>query len=523
MAETIDHAALERALAALPEAFRGPGGVAGVVADGRVVARHAWGHADLAQGRAMTAALRLPICSISKQFTCAALLDLVGDPARLDDRVAGFLPGLRGERPRIADLCNMQSGLRDYWATTVLQGAQHDGVFARADARPHLAALRSTHFAPGMGYSYSNGNFRMLSDIIEEEAGRSLGELYAGRIFARAGMETAELTPDTSHPADGVVGYEGNEQTGFFPAQNRIFWTGDAGISASLDDMLAWERFIDATREDAQGLYRRLSGPPRFRDGAPAAYGFGLAHEELGGVHITGHGGALRGFRLQRLHAASRRVSVVVLLNHEADVHAAALSLMRAALGLGEEPAPGRAVDPAWAGSYLDRDNGLLLTVAAQGGEIEARYAGGADRLRATNGGMSATGPEMTLAREEGGLRLTRPRDRIAAHARRVLPGEEPGGGVEGRYASDETGGTLVIASAGGALHGRFTGLLGEGPVHPVHPVGRDLFVLSCPRSMDAPAPGDWTIQIRRDGGGRVSGLVIGCWLARNLPYRKEA
>ena len=39
---------------------------------------------------------------------------------------------------------------------------------------------------------------------------------------------------------------------------------------ASLDDMIAWERFIDRTRDDAQGLYRRLSARPNFADGRKA-------------------------------------------------------------------------------------------------------------------------------------------------------------------------------------------------------------------------------------------------------------
>lgn len=78
-------------------------------------------------------------------------------------------------------------------------------------------------------------------------------------------MLTALFTPDTSMPADGMIGYEGTEAIGFFPASNRIYWSGDAGISASLDDMLAWECHIDATRDDASGLYRRLSRTPAFR------------------------------------------------------------------------------------------------------------------------------------------------------------------------------------------------------------------------------------------------------------------
>src|SRR5690606_1620931 len=108
--------------------------------------------------------------------------------------------------------------------------------FRKEDARLLFARMRSTHFSPGKNYSYSNGNFRILSDLIEEFTGRSLGELYRERIFTPAGMATAELIPDTAVPADGMIGHEGNDKVGFFPATNRIFWTGDAGISASLDD-----------------------------------------------------------------------------------------------------------------------------------------------------------------------------------------------------------------------------------------------------------------------------------------------
>ena len=57
--------------------------------------------------------------------------------------------------------------------------------------------------------------------------------------------------------------------------------------------------------------------------------------------------------------------------------------------------------------------------------------------------------------------------------------------------------------------------------MHPVHPVGEDVWRLSCRRSMDAPAPGDWTILVHRDDAGAVSGLTLGCWLARKIAYSK--
>lgn len=518
MASEIDLSSLNRALEALPEKFKGPGGVAGVVSNGEVLARQAWGYADLARGQAMTTATRLPICSISKQFTCAVLLDLVGDPTRLDARIGDFLPRLEGHKPTIANFCNMQSGLRDYWALTVTQGAHPEGIFAREDARPLMARMRTTHFEPGSSYSYSNCNFRILSDLLEEHAGRSLSELYAERLFGPVGMETALLTADTGKPVDGVVGYEGNNEVGFFPATNHIYWTGDAGISASLEDMLTWERHIDATRDDADGLYRRLSRPQTFSDGTPARYGYGLSHETIGGVSVTGHGGALRGFRLHRMHAASKRLSVVVLLNHEADSHEAARALLCAALGQNQTVPSALPVDPVWTGNYLDKANGLLLSVTADGKTLDARYAHSTERLHIVSEG-TAEAPSMKMRRDGDVIRLNRPTENLSASATRITG--EALQDLEGRYYSDELDASLEIDRAGTALFGRFEGLLGRGPMHAIYPVGQDVFTLACQRSMDAPAPGDWTIQVQRDAEGTARGLVVGCWLARNIPYRK--
>ena len=96
----IVHDLLEVALDALPHRYPGPGGVAGVLHEGRVVAARAWGYADLAARRPMTTTTRLPICSISKQFTCGVLLDRFGELAVLDSRVAGFLPDFEGPPAR---------------------------------------------------------------------------------------------------------------------------------------------------------------------------------------------------------------------------------------------------------------------------------------------------------------------------------------------------------------------------------------------------------------------------------------
>lgn len=515
----LEEAALTRALDMLPQRFKGPGGVAGVVKDGKVIARRAWGYADMYARADMQASTLLPICSISKQFTCAVLLDQVADLAALDAKVADYLPNLQSPLPTVKQLCDNQSGLRDYWALTVLQGAQPEQTFARADALPLLARMKTVHFTPGTSYSYCNCNYRILSELIETTTGQPLADLYATRLFGPAAMTTAQLRPDTRHPADGVVGYEGNDAVGYLPADNGIYWIGDAGISASLDDMLAWEVFIDATRDDAQGIYNRLSAPPRFADGSPASYGFGLKHDQIAGRTTTGHGGALRGFRAHRLHVAAERLSVVVMFNHEADAHAAAVSLIETALG--RKADAGQTPSADWQGLWLDEAQGLVTRTEADAKGITLHYATTPARLALGADGVArASGVSLHLGPD--GLTMQRPAENLTVTPRRLTPLEgADAADLAGQYWSDELDATLTIATRDGGTYACFDGLLGAGPMERMHPIAADLWVIPSRRSMDASPPGDWTVQLHRNGAGAVAGLTLGCWLARRIGYRR--
>ncbi len=512
---------LHRAIDDLPTRFKGPGGAVAVLKDGEAIARQAWGFADLDRHVPFSSSTLFPICSISKQFTCAVLLDQLSDPSVLDAALKARLPALQEKAPRILDLCHNQSGLRDYWALTVLCGALPEGEFRPADAQNLIGRTRTLHFPPGMQYSYSNGNYRLLSDLIEDHAGRPFGDLLQASILGPAGMDNARLNPETNDIPGGAIGYEGNETFGFVPAVNRINWTGDAGIVASLDDMIAWERFIDATRQDADGLYRRLSARPAFADGAQASYGFGLAHMESDTVALTGHGGALRGWRSQRLHAAKERLSVVILFNHSANAHEAARQVMRAALGQKEPAKSTQAYDEKWTGAYYDPDTGLLLDIAASNGakgQMSARFATDLDKLDLKSAG-EATSPSMSLRRDGDSIHMTRPVDNLRRELRR-LKGPSLAD-VTGRFHSEELDSSFTIVATGAAIYGSFEGFLGKGQMQPLYPIAGDIWRLPCQRSMDAPAPGDWTVHFHRDPRGKVTGVTVGCWLARQVRFEK--
>ena len=520
MTDTTPSSRLDPALEKLPLSYPGPGGAAAVLRNGEVIVRHAWGWANAERRIPFTPQSLFRMCSITKQFTCALVLDSFADPTVLDGDVQARLPRLEGPVPGAVQLCHNQSGLRDYWAVAMLQGSPAEAPFGEDEAAAVIASSRSLQFAPGARYSYCNQNFRILSDSLQKRSGRSFAELLRSRIFERVGMASAMLAADSRAMPDGTEGYEGNQATGFRAAENRIIWTGDAGLGASLDDMIAWERYIDSARDDTASLPARLSVPVTFADGNAAAYGFGLSRSTEFGRATIGHGGALRGWRAHRLYLPAERISVVTMFNHLSDARAAALDLLAAMLDEKRSKADATRSAPPWLGNYVEPETGLAVRIeGAAPGQIRLRYGHSAEDLDLQADGSARGAGGTALSFAGSAVRMDRPQENQSSTLRAC-----PGKGrhdVSGRYRSVELGCELSVVEAGGALYGAFSGFLGQGRMELLNPVGPDLWTLPCHRALDHTPPGDWTLAFRRGSAGRSERVEIGCWLARGLVYER--
>ncbi len=515
-------ARLDRIVETLPRAYPGPGGAIAALRNGETILRHAWGWANAERRIPFTARSLFRMCSITKQFTCAVVLDAFPDPSVLDADVRARLPLLEQPAPTALHLCHNQSGLRDYWALAMLHGSPAEAPFGDAEAARVIAGTRSLHFAPGTRHSYVNQNFRLLSDIVQDRTGRRFAELLRSSVFERAGMVTAFLAADTRAMPDGTEGYEGTSVSGFRAAENRILWTGDAGLGASLDDMIAWERHIDATRDDAGSLYHRLSAPVRFADSATADYGFGLNRGTELGRPVTAHGGALRGWRSHRMYVPAERVSVVVMFNHLADAHDAAVDLLGAVLGEARPPPAAAAQAPEWLGNYIEPETRLAVRINAPDGKVRLRYGHFPDRLGLlADGTASSDNGDVRLRPTDGGLWMDRSSENQTS--RLLAIDGTSAKDIAGRYRCAELDAELAVVDAGGVLYGSFSGFLGQGRMEILGPVAGDVWVLPCPRALDHTPPGDWTLAFRRDASGSVSTAEVGCWLARRLVYSRVA
>lgn len=430
-------------------------------------------------------------------------------------------------------LVGMQSGLRDYWILSVLWGATPQDRFSiYQDAPKALQRLGKYHFAPGTQMSYSNSNYVAVGLALEKVTGQTLNDLLEERIFKRKGMKTAALRPDTSRILPPLVGYEGSEETGFIAYTNRIEWAADAGVHASLEDMIAYEKFIHDSATDEKSAYYRNAADPTYIDGTPANYGYGLVHNVVAGNKVVSHSGGLAGFRLRRAFMPQHKLSVIVLLNSETDTKDVAEHVFKrlvAAPSIQQlqisEDKPGDAkIEVKGFGNYFDEE-AKLAVVVKQGkpGEVSVNCTGHDEKIRVRNEAEPAHG-EMQVRHEQDRLSITRPLDNRSFTARPLATIDVSTDATMflGKYYSEEIDSTFNVTGSGAMLYGTFDGYLGQGPVHLMQRLGENVWWLACFRSLDAPVPGYWTVTFEggKDGAA-ITGVTVSNWGARNIPYSK--
>lgn len=369
---------------------------------------------------------------------------------------------------------------------------------------------------------------------MENVSGLSLAQLLTQRLFIPAGMKTASLCANTNGLPLPIVGYEGNDKVGYFAATNRIEWEGDAGIAASLEDMITYEIYLDRSLSDATSLYAQTSKEQKFRDGTPAGYGYGLKRLKVAGQSGIGHGGALRGFRHARVQIPSKRLSVVVMHNFETSP-AAPLELVVKKVCDIQEPEPQTIEVPAvWKGHFFDEETQLYVAIEEgsreKSGTILVSYGPGtAGEVARLVSKTEAKSDGMRLSLEGDVLHVERVDDNRTLKAVRLQPvekkdsGQSSSEGIAGVYKSKESDSVFTVSGERGALYGSFDGFLGRGPIWIMRQIGTEqIWALGNPRGLDATPPGDWTVVFKDHKDGKYNKVIVGCWLARKVEYVRQ-
>ncbi|MEU3483880.1 serine hydrolase domain-containing protein [Streptomyces sp. NPDC033754] len=315
----LDRAALRSALDGVHRA-----GVPGVFAEVRDTGRTwrgASGVADVRTGRPVSADMRQRVGSITKTFTAAAVMQQVEQGRiRLDAPIGGYLPrlvpGERGMRITVRMLLNNTSGIPDYIPY----------AFPSLGAFPSLPDVtteslddnRFREFRPeeliAMGLAappagepgalpgvYSNSNWLILGELLEEVTGTRAEEYITRNVIERAGLRHTVFPTGTRIQGPHARMYEAFYGLIDPPRDYSVYnmsWTGTgASLVSTMEDLNRFYAELLAGRIVSRASLAEMQRtvPVRALDGSMIRYGLGLHEVATDCGTFWGHDGTVWG------------------------------------------------------------------------------------------------------------------------------------------------------------------------------------------------------------------------------------
>lgn len=295
---------------------RGVGLSVGILHEGEVVMARGYGVRSLETGDPVTPETLFAIGSVTKQFSCAAVLLLEEDgKLSFGDLLSEYFPDLtRAVDITLLDLAQHVAGYPDYYPLNFVTPTMQEPTTAEAVIADY--ATGSLDFEPGTRWSYSNTGYLILGEIVERAGGRRFGDLLRTRIFEPLGLQHTKYEQAEDDPglAVGYNAYALGEPEHISP--EGAGWAGAAGgIWSTPTDLLTWDlSLMDGTLLSPDS-YRILTTPRRLPDGRSTGYGCGLGVRDRLDALVLTHGGAVEGFVARNTFVPATRSAVVLLAN----------------------------------------------------------------------------------------------------------------------------------------------------------------------------------------------------------------
>jgi CubicO group peptidase (beta-lactamase class C family) len=303
-----------------------PGCAVGVFENGKVVLTRGYGAADVSNSRPLDANTLFYAASVSKQFTAlAAALLAVDGKLSLEDDVRKWIPEMPdyGTPITVSMLMHHTSGVRDFLGLLDLAGA---AGYDKLDVPTVLRILthqRGVSFTPGTQYSYSNGAYFLLGQVVARASGKSLPDFARERIFKPLGMSHTYFRQGPNLPDANVAhGYVPGEHAGFEFADGYPSVSGSGGLMISMSDLAKYDRDFHVAHRVWNDRVRKVMLTPgtytngeKVEVGKGVNYGGGLNLSEWRGQPVVDHSGAATGFLNQYWLFPNLKFSAAVFCN----------------------------------------------------------------------------------------------------------------------------------------------------------------------------------------------------------------
>lgn len=372
-----------------------------VVRGGDTIVMKGYGMADLENDVPATAQTVYRIGSVTKQFTSAAVMQLVEQgKIGLDDEITKYIPGFptRGRRILVRHLLNHTSGIASYtdvgpaFATRATLSLPHDSLLA-------IVRDDSLLFEPGTHFYYNNTGYYMLGMILERVAGKPYGDYLHDRLFAPLGLSSTVYCGTAPIVKRRAHGYQ-RTATGFVNADylNMDIPFAAGSLCSTVGDLSTWARALASSRVVSATSYAQMTTPVTLPSGRPMTYGFGLGSRTLGTHRVIEHGGGINGFISQLSLYPDDSLVVAVLANSSpAPSSELAEDIARVALGMPPRRAPESAKKVATTAEERVRYTGTYRVTWPDGSRRTARVVETGEQLALEIDGQ----PRVPLAQQD--------------------------------------------------------------------------------------------------------------------------
>ncbi len=294
-----------------------PGAQVLVSRKGHIVLDRGFGFRSLTGKRSVDVDTRFEIGSITKQFTAAAILQLVErHKLSLDDSLGKFVHDYpAGANVTLRQLLWQVTGIPNYTAVSGFEtySTTHaggiEGVLGLIRAKP-------LEFAPGTKWMYSNSNYALLGQVVAVVSGESWEAYIRGHIFGPVGMTHSTFVVDEGGLRDFATGYTRIHGVRASSPPMGNWALGAGSIVSTAEDLARWDDAFFGGRVISPADVKLATTPGRLASGSPTSYGFGWVIDAHDGQPCIEHNGGTFGFTSLNQNFPGLGEHIIVLVNN---------------------------------------------------------------------------------------------------------------------------------------------------------------------------------------------------------------
>ena len=283
-----------------------------VVSNGEEVFNKSYGMASQEHGVPNTPRTKFKIASLTKQFTCMAIMMLKErGMLNVNESISRFFsdyPEL-DERITIHHLMTHTAGLFNDFSVVDPHLYLGKRLFAQSEVFDVFKDM-PLEFQPGEGWDYCFFGYYLLGVIIERVSGKSYIEFLKANIFEPLGMKNTGL--------DDYIEIVPNKASGYYVTDQKLICCEIDTMSAfsagalysTIEDMILWD----------QALYSEILVSKKTMDEMftpyKEEYGYGwIIDKEFNNKRVR-HSGGMNGFSHQFHRYIDDKVTILVLSNY---------------------------------------------------------------------------------------------------------------------------------------------------------------------------------------------------------------